>query len=65
MRAVNLIPGDQRGGGSVGAGRSGGAAYAVNKDKANARLTLEKALKLQPSFQGSDDARSLLAKLKG
>jgi hypothetical protein len=29
MRAVNLIPGDQRGGGSVGAGRSGGAAYAV------------------------------------
>jgi hypothetical protein len=29
MRAVNLIPADQRGGGSVGAGRSGGAAYAV------------------------------------
>jgi hypothetical protein len=29
MRAVNLIPTDQRGGGSVGAGRSGGAAYAV------------------------------------
>lgn len=29
MRAVNLIPGDQRSGGSVGAGRSGGAAYAV------------------------------------
>jgi hypothetical protein len=29
MRAVNLIPGDQRGGGGVGAGRSGGAAYAV------------------------------------
>jgi HAMP domain-containing protein len=29
MRAVNLIPSDQRGGGSVGAGRSGGAAYAV------------------------------------
>ena len=29
MRAVNLIPPDQRGGGSVGAGRSGGAAYAV------------------------------------
>jgi hypothetical protein len=28
MRAVNLIPGEQRGG-SVGAGRSGGAAYAV------------------------------------
>jgi hypothetical protein len=28
MRAVNLIPGDQRGG-SVGVGRSGGAAYAV------------------------------------
>ena len=29
MRAVNLIPRDQRSGGSVGAGRSGGAAYAV------------------------------------
>jgi hypothetical protein len=29
MRAVNLIPGEQRGGSSVGAGRSGGAAYAV------------------------------------
>jgi Tfp pilus assembly protein PilN len=29
MRAVNLIPPDQRSGGSVGAGRSGGAAYAV------------------------------------
>lgn len=29
MRAVNLIPSDQRRGGSVGAGRSGGAAYAV------------------------------------
>ena len=29
MRAVNLIPSDQRTGGSVGAGRSGGAAYAV------------------------------------
>ncbi len=29
MKAVNLIPADQRGGGSVGAGRSGGGAYAV------------------------------------
>jgi hypothetical protein len=29
MRAVNLIPADQRSRGSVGAGRSGGAAYAV------------------------------------
>ena len=29
MRAVNLIPREQRSGGSVGAGRSGGAAYAV------------------------------------
>ena len=29
MRAVNLIPSDQRSGGSVGAGRSDGAAYAV------------------------------------
>jgi Tfp pilus assembly protein PilN len=29
MRAVNLIPSDQRSGGSVGAGRSGGVAYVV------------------------------------
>jgi hypothetical protein len=29
MRAVNLIPAEQRGGGSVGVGRSGGGAYAV------------------------------------
>ncbi len=29
MRAVNLIPSDQRSGASVGAGRSEGAAYAV------------------------------------
>ena len=29
MRAVNLIPAEQRGGASVGAGRSQGAAYAV------------------------------------
>ena len=29
MRAVNLIPAEQRSGGSVGAGRSGGGAYAV------------------------------------
>ncbi len=29
MRAVNLIPNDQRKGASVGAGRSEGAAYAV------------------------------------
>jgi hypothetical protein len=29
VRAVNLIPSEQRSGGSVGAGRSGGAAYAV------------------------------------
>jgi Tfp pilus assembly protein PilN len=29
MRAVNLIPAEQRGGASVGAGRSGGGAYAV------------------------------------
>jgi Flp pilus assembly protein TadD len=27
-----------------------GAAYALNKDKVNARQTLEKALKLQPGF---------------
>ena len=29
MKAVNLIPADQRGGASVGAGRSEGAVYAV------------------------------------
>ena len=42
-----------------------GAAYALSKDKGNARLTLEKALKLQPTFPGSDDARKILDNLKG
>ncbi len=41
-----------------------GAAYALNKDKANARQTLEKALKLQPDFPGADDARKILDSLK-
>jgi len=40
-----------------------GAAYALNKDKANARQALEKALKLQPNFQGADDARKILTSL--
>jgi tetratricopeptide (TPR) repeat protein len=40
-----------------------GAAYALNKDKANARQALEKALKLQPNFPGSDDARKILTSL--
>jgi tetratricopeptide (TPR) repeat protein len=42
-----------------------GAAYALNKDRVNARQTLEKALKLQPTFPGSDDARKILDSLKG
>jgi tetratricopeptide (TPR) repeat protein len=42
-----------------------GAAYALNKDKVNARQTLEKALKLQPGFPGADDARKILDSLKG
>jgi len=42
-----------------------GAAYALNKDKVNARQTLEKALKLQPTFPGADDARKILDSLKG
>ena len=40
-----------------------GAAYALNKDKANARQSLEKALKLQPTFAGADDAKKILASL--
>ncbi|HEX5071203.1 MAG TPA: tetratricopeptide repeat protein [Vicinamibacterales bacterium] len=40
-----------------------GAAYALNKDKANARATLEKALKIQPAFPGADDARKILSSL--
>ena len=40
-----------------------GAAYALNKDKVNARATLEKALKLQPAFPGADDARKILNSL--
>jgi tetratricopeptide (TPR) repeat protein len=41
-----------------------GAAYALNKDAANARQALERALKLQPDFPGSDDARKVLDSLK-
>jgi tetratricopeptide (TPR) repeat protein len=40
-----------------------GAAYALNKDKTNARMTLEKALKIQPGFPGADDARKILNSL--
>ena len=40
-----------------------GAAYALNKDKANARQTLEKALSLG-RFDGADDARKVLDSLK-
>jgi len=40
-----------------------GAAYALNKDKPNARQALEKALKLQPNFLGADDARKILTSL--
>lgn len=40
-----------------------GAAYALNKDKSNARQALEKALKLQPNFPGADDARRILTSL--
>ncbi len=41
-----------------------GAAYALSKDNTDARLTLEKALKLQPNFPGADDARKILDSLK-
>lgn len=41
-----------------------GAAYALAKDKSNARQSLEKALKMQPGFPGSDDARKILDSLK-
>jgi Flp pilus assembly protein TadD len=40
-----------------------GAAYALNKDKGNARQSLEKALKIQPNFPGADDARKILTSL--
>jgi tetratricopeptide (TPR) repeat protein len=40
-----------------------GAAYALGKDKINARQNLEKALKLQANFPGADDARKILASL--
>ena len=40
-----------------------GAAYALNKDRTNARQTLEKALRQAP-FDGADDARRLLDSLK-
>jgi len=40
-----------------------GAAYALNKDKANARQSLERALNLG-QFDGAGDARKLLDSLK-
>jgi tetratricopeptide (TPR) repeat protein len=40
-----------------------GAAYALNKDKTNARQTLEKALSLG-RFEGADDAKKVLDSLK-
>lgn len=42
-----------------------GAAYALNKDKINARQSLQKALQLQPTFPGADDARKILDSVKG
>jgi Flp pilus assembly protein TadD len=41
-----------------------GAAYALNKETANARATLQQALKLQPNFPGADDAGKILGSLK-
>ena len=40
-----------------------GAAYALNKDKAAARQSLEKALS-KGAFDGADDARKILDSLK-
>ena len=40
-----------------------GAAYALNKDRTNARQALEKAFRIQPNFSGADDARKILASL--
>src|SRR6185503_3625202 len=40
-----------------------GAAYALNKDRPNARLALEKALKIG-NFAGADDAKKILDSLK-
>jgi tetratricopeptide (TPR) repeat protein len=41
-----------------------GAAYAQLKDKPNAVAELEQAFKLDPKFDGADDARQLLESLK-
>jgi Flp pilus assembly protein TadD len=41
-----------------------GAAHALAGDKVNARLMLDKALRLQPNFAGADDARRILDSLK-
>jgi len=40
-----------------------GLAYAKNGDRVRAKQSLERALKLKPDFQGSSDARELLASL--
>jgi Flp pilus assembly protein TadD len=42
-----------------------GAAYALNKDQVNAAEALKKALKLQPGLPEAEDARRILATLKG
>jgi Flp pilus assembly protein TadD len=41
-----------------------GAAHALNNDKINARQALDKALRLQSSFDGADDARKILESVK-
>ena len=40
-----------------------GLAYAQNGDIKNARLMLEKALKLSPNFDGADNARHILSEM--
>jgi len=42
-----------------------GLAYAQNGDKAEARELLDRALKLDPSFDGAEDARKVRRFLQG
>ncbi len=42
-----------------------GAAYLKAKDLPKAKAELEQALKLNPNFEGADDARKMLESMKG
>jgi Tfp pilus assembly protein PilF len=42
-----------------------GLAYLKNGDQNNAQQSLQRALKLNPEFDGSEEAKRVLASMKG